>query len=712
MAHRPWFRHSVIFRWLVLTGLLAGGLPAASPAQTPTLEAILSAPHRSGLVASPTGSQLAWVENRSGVRNIFVAEAPNFQSRQITGYERDSGTTLSDLSFSPDGATLVYTRSGGKNRYGEYPNPTSDPDGVSREMWTIPFAGGEPRRLGEGSNPMISPSGDRVVFGRDGEAYVVPMNGSEESRQLFEARGSVSGLRWSPEGGLLAFVSGRGDHSFIGVYDFARDSLWWVAPSVDRDRNPRWSPDGSRLAFYRFFGPGRDVAETTFGPVSEPYAVWVADPATGEAREVWRSPAEENQGYPSVSGSHDLMWAAGDRLVFPAELDGWLHMYAVPITGGNAVDLIPGNCIVEDATLSPDREWLYYNHNCGDIDRRDLARVRVTGGEPEPLTSSDAIEWSPVVTGNGRTLAFIRSDARHPGAVYRISAAGGDPQAVSDVVPNDFPVQTLVEPERVVFPAEDGLEIHGQIFRPPGLDAGDERPAVIFLHGGSRRQMLPGWHYSGYYHNAYAFNQYLATQGYVVLSVNYRSGIGYGKAFRQPPNYGWQGAAEYKDVLAARHYLADLPYVDSTSIGLWGGSYGGYLTALGLARDSDLFAAGVDLHGVHDWVTTLQFWGSDLFDYDAHTPDRADSLAALAFASSPNASVDDWRSPVLLVHGDDDRNVDFYETVELVRLLRENGNVEFETLVFPDDVHGFLLHRNWLQTFRAASEFFDRHLKE
>jgi dipeptidyl aminopeptidase/acylaminoacyl peptidase len=266
-----------------------------------------------------------------------------------------------------------------------------------------------------------------------------------------------------------------------------------------------------------------------------------------------------------------------------------------------------------------------------------------------------------------------------------------------------FPETGLVEPQQVIFSGADGMRIHGQLFLPPNLNSGERRPAIIFFHGGSRRQMLLGWHYRGYYHNAYAFNQYMATRGYVVLSVNYRSGIGYGMEFREALNYGPRGASEFNDVTGAGLYLQGRADVDPARIGLWGGSYGGYLTALGLARASDLFAAGVDLHGVHDWNVIIRNFASG---YD---PTARTEYARLAFESSPMASIDDWRSPVLLIHGDDDRNVPFSESVDLAESLRDRG-VEFEQLIFPDEVHGFLLHRNWLAAYRAAADFFDRHL--
>jgi dipeptidyl aminopeptidase/acylaminoacyl peptidase len=201
-------------------------------------------------------------------------------------------------------------------------------------------------------------------------------------------------------------------------------------------------------------------------------------------------------------------------------------------------------------------------------------------------------------------------------------------------------------------------------------------------------------------------NQFLARQGYIVLSVNFRSGIGYGRAFRRAPEQGPRGASEYQDILAAAKYLRGRLDVDPERIGLWGGSYGGYLTALGLARDSELFKAGVDFHGVHDWSLRgkrREGGGWGITD---------DSLMRAAYEASPVADIRFWHSPVLFIHGDDDRNVDFIQTVDLVQRLREAGKARVETLVFPDEVHGFYRHENWLRAYQATANFFDRHLKK
>jgi len=156
--------------------------------------------------------------------------------------------------------------------------------------------------------------------------------------------------------------------------------------------------------------------------------------------------------------------------------------------------------------------------------------------------------------------------------------------------------------------------------------------------------------------------------------------------------------------LGAANYLKSRPDVDGSRIGSWGGSYGGYLTALALARASNLFAAGVDMHGVHDWNAELPTFSPN---YD---PREHAETARVARESSPIASVSTWRSPVLLIHGDDDRNVPFAETELLVNALRRQ-KVDFEVLIFPDEIHDFLLHRDWLRAYAASADFLNRKLK-
>ena len=663
----------------------------------------MSAPFPSGLVAAPNGGRLAWVQNDRGMRNIWVAEAPDYEGRQITQYAEDDGQEVTSLQFTPDGGSIVYVRGGRPNRQGEIPNPLSDVEAAERAIWIVSLAGGEPRELAEGSSPTISPQGDMVVYPRRSQVWSVPLEGESKAKQLFQIRGSAGSLRWSPDGAMLAFVSSRGDHSFIGVFDLGAVTIRYLDPSVDRDGNPAWSPDGRRIAYRR------TPQQSGFLPFMArrealPWSIRVAEVATGFGRTVWTADEGPGSVFRGVVAGDQLFWGDGDHLVFPWEKDGWTHLYSVPVDGGGATLLTPGEFEVEDVNLTPDRREIIYSSNQEDIDRRHIWRVSVSGGRPSAVTMGTGIEWSPVMTADGNAIALLASDARRPAHAELRVGSGGRRDLVAESVPRDFPVGNLVEPQQVIFSGADGMRIHGQLFLPSNMRRGERHPAVLFFHGGSRRQMLLGWHYRGYYHNAYALNQYLASRGYIVLSVNYRSGTGYGMEFREALNYGARGASEFNDVLGAGLYLQSRADVDPSRIGLWGGSYGGYLTALGLARASDLFAAGVDLHGVHDWNFVIQN-----FQQSYNPADQAD-VARLAFESSPMASVKDWRSPVLLIHGDDDRNVPFSETVDLVEQLRKQG-VEFEQLIFPDEVHGFLLHRHWLAAYGAAADFFDRKLK-
>jgi len=690
---------------LVFAIVLLASLPrAARPAVT--LEGLLAAPFPSELLASPVGGKLAWVQNANGVRNLWVAEPPEYKGRQVTRYTSDDGQQLGGLEWTPDAKVLIYIRGGGANRQGEVPNPTSDPAGAEQVVWRLAVDGTEapaPVKVGPGYGAAVSPRGDGVAFVNHGKILWAPFAGKGESTVWVEARGGARQLRFSPDGSKLAFVSDRGDHGFVGVYDLAAKTLRWMAPTVDSDDEPAWSPDGVRLAFLRVPASSK-VTLFHANPSAEPWSILVADVLTGQAKTAWRADPGPGSAFAEMVAANQIQWAAGDRLVFPWEKDGWLHLYSVPASPsgsiGTATLLTPGDFEIETVNLTPDRRQVVFNSNQDDLDRRHLWRVDVAGGRPVQLTKGTGIEWLPVALGE-KALAYLRSGAKRPAeAVIQVGGGEARPLAAG-AIPSDFPESALVEPQPLIFNASDGMRIHGQLFLPPGLKPGERRPGLLFFHGGSHRQMLLGWHYNGYYNNAYAMNQYLASRGYVVLAVNYRSGTGYGLSFRAAPAQGATGASEFNDVLGAGLYLRNRPDVDPTHIGLWGGSYGGFLTALGLARASNLFAAGVDLHGVHNWNVGIR-----TFIPNYHPKPEEEKLA---FESSPMASLDTWKSPVLVIHGDDDRNVSFRETVDLVEGLRER-HVEVEQLVLPDEIHGFLRTASWLAAYKAAADFFDRRL--
>jgi dipeptidyl-peptidase 4 len=446
---------------------------------------------------------------------------------------------------------------------------------------------------------------------------------------------------------------------------------------------------------------------------------WVADVKTGDAREFWHNAKDERV----FNGINNITWR-GDHVIFQLEPEEWTRFYAVPVgdftdplhnTGPVArtdvfgvgepapaatpISLTPQAGQIESSSFSTDGRYLYYGTNATDSERRHLWRVPTRGGTPEQLTKGTGIEHDPLLLPSGKYIAALTADYKRPQSVAIFpspaSSEALDASAQKVVYPaltKEFPTDAHVMPQDIVLKAADGLEFHNQLFLPKDLRAGEKRPAIVFVHGGPQRQMLLGYHMMEVYHLFYGVNQWLASQGYVVLSVNYRSGIGYGKSFRNAPNTNQRGNSEYQDVLAAGKYLQTRPDVDSKRVGIWGLSYGGLLVAQALARNSDIFAAGVDLAGVH-------LYGSNL------DPEN------LAYKSSAISEIDKWKSPVFVIHGDDDRNVNFAQTVGLVSLLRAH-NIPHEIMVQPDDTHETLLYKRWLPLWERMEVFLNKHLKK
>lgn len=699
---------------------------ASSQAGPPTLEQIQGYAFPERLTTASRAPQIAWVVTEHGAGNVWVAGAPDYQPRQLTSYSGDEGEEISSLSLSGDGRWAVYVRGGehgGNWQSGDPVARLSLPRESEVAIWCVSLAGGPPRRLAAGDYPQISPD-DRSVLFPDGEAlWSVPIDGSSQPTKLFSARGGVGSPKWSPDGRSLAFVSSRGTHSFIGIYSGGDRAIRWLAPSAALDAMPRWSADGERILFLRRPSDspivpsgspqrwdGRRNLLQEFEP--QPWSIWVADVKTGEARRWWASGSRLRDSFLGV-----LEWAAGGRVVFASYHDGWRHVHSLDGPGREPVLLTPGDFSIEDVLLTPDRAHVVFSGNLGDepgdIERRHLFATRVDRAAIRPLTKGVGLEWAPVVT-TDRRIAFISATARRPPQLALMPLDGGAARLVPwPLATPPFAEDALVEPKSVTFPAEDGVAVHGQIFPPrAGAGAVGSHPAVLFVHGGPGPQQLLGWHRSAYFSRQYALNQYLAQRGFVVLAVNYRTDESYGHDYNFPLDAGARGASDYKDVLAAGRYLQSRSEVDASRIGIYGSSYGGYLVAMALARDSALFKAGVDIHGVHDWVADLEL--ENLF---ARLPGRLPYDAAgdaqkwldVAWRSSPVSAVSQWRSPVLLISGDDDRNVRVGQTLDLARRLEKAG-VAHEVLILPGETHALLLHANALKAYAATVGFLERYL--
>ncbi len=628
--------------------------------------------------------------------------------RKLTHYTADDGQEITGVMISPDGKYVLYVVGADHGAFDETipRNPASLTVAPSIRLYSIPFEGGKEMLLGEGDDAAIAPDGKTVAYIKNGQARITRVDGSVPSRSLFHTKGKAGALQWSPDGTRLLFVASRGDHSFVGIFKDSASPVQWVDPGFARDLSPRWSPDGKKIVFVRRPAAGGAPDSLTVY-TRQPWSIRVADAETGRSQQVWRSPNTLQGSVPAANGRFNLHWAAGDRIVFLSYQDGWPHLYSVPATGGEPLLITKGDYMVEHVKLSPDKKWLVFSANTGpdayDYERRHVARAPVDKAAVEVLTPGSGIESFPVVTGDGKNIILLSADAVRPALPAVIPFHGGRIKLMGEnLIPADFP-KNMVIPKPVTFKAADGKTVYGQLFEP--VNKAGKKPAVLFIHGGPQRQMLLGWHFGDYYANTYALNQYLAGQGLIVLSVNYRLGVGYGYDFQHPAGDWNNGASEYLDVKAAGEWLAAQPQVDAKRIGVYGGSYGGFLTAMALAKDSELFAAGVDIHGEHN----LLVFAPDITK-EQQAPDAALSRK-LSWESSPVAYLDTWTSPVLIIHGDDDGNVPFKQSIDLVRRFEQKGFTNYEVLVIPDETHHWMKYENLLKVDKATADFLIRKLK-
>ncbi|HXT68416.1 MAG TPA: prolyl oligopeptidase family serine peptidase [Vicinamibacterales bacterium] len=602
---------------------------------------------------SPDGTRIAFTSNR--VTHSFIG-LYEFKTNRVTyvaaSVDRDTSPT-----WSPDGKRIAFIRRPGA-AFGTQPSPGGGSG--------LPDNNANGGRGGNAGGRGVGAPG-----GAPGGAVAAP--GAAATAPGAQAAGAQAAGRQGGGGGR----GGRGGG----------------------DQQPA-PPAGAPLAQQ----PGLYRGQL---PSGQQMAVMIADinssgPRVGgefiEAKEVWH-PAQGSR----WGNINNITWT-GDHFTFSMlekPTDESNSYYSFPVNGSaQPVQLTTTEGIIEDATaaaFSKDGKTLFYCTNTGDIDRRHIWAVPTAGGTPQQITSGVGIENVPAPIASGKQIAVLSADARRPLSVAlwpsAATPASVGQKAEKVLYPSlvGFPIESMVVPTNVTLKAEDGVEFHNQLFTPADIKPGEKRPALIFVHGGPARQMLLGWHYLSFYHVFYGVNQWLANQGYIVMSVNYRSGVGYGRSFRQAPQTGSGGNSEYRDVLAAGKWLAAQPNVDTTRFGIWGLSYGGLLTAQALARNSDLFKLGIDLAGVH---VRGQL-----------DPEN------LAYRSSAISEIDKWKSPVLLVHGDDDRNVNFAQTVGLVQLLRTR-NVYHELIVFPDDIHETLLHSRWLYTFDRMEAFLNKFFGE
>jgi dipeptidyl aminopeptidase/acylaminoacyl peptidase len=683
--------------------MLPPRIAAAAPAPY-SVDDVLSAPFVDGLAVSPHRDALVWTVHERGARNVVVWVGG--EAREVTHVTDDDGQEIDAAQLTPDDTAVVYARGGaGQDGGGDNPNPSSPAKRVERRILLTSLATGATTDIGIGSEPTVSPRGDRLAWiNAQSQISVASLSTADAGKTWtvgtaetpFHVRGTVDGPVWSPDGTRLAFTNSRSDHAFVGIYTLGATNVVFAAPGFFSDGSPAWSKDGSRIAFVRQPGSPPNVSPYDDPALLAPWSIVVADGRTGAGGVVWTASRGRGSEFSIADGVQPIWWSDAGDLAFVWERDGWRHLYALRGASGTPHLLTPGAFDIEQISAGANGTDLVYTSNEGDLDSRHVWRVAFRGGHERRVSSGPSNQWSPVDLASNAS-AYVDASYATPGTVTIATPNGVTTELPVAPIPTTFP-KTFVKPRIVVFHAPDGLAIHGQLFVPRG---GGRHPALIFVHGGPERQMLATFHYFEAYTNFYEINQLLVSRGFEVLSVNYRSGIMYGHDFYEAPKRGYFGASEYQDVLAGARVLRSRSEVDPHRVGIYGLSYGGYLTALALARNSDIFKVGADQSGVHDWRAIVDSWTG----HEVGTPTQR----AIAYAASPIASLRTWRSPVYLSQGDDDRNVPFSQGVELANALEVRG-IEVRLSVVPDELHEFTVYAHNLARFTETVDFLTAHL--
>ncbi len=781
-------------------------LPPASAGSTPlTVDDFLSFPTRANLVTGDerTGCAglAAWIELRRGVRNVWMARPEETASAEedcakpgaarVTNFTLDDGQTLSSLALAPreDGACLAVVVVGPTASANPYSRV--QPPGFSTWVALVSAAS---RKAAVFFPPKMVKAMDQVyqAVSPDGTQLAYVLSGSDNglaSSQVFSAsissntagdrflfavkQGNVEELQWNidpkTKAGRILFSNPRGDHGFIGLWtDDGSPRIRWMSTSIDTDRNPRMSPDGTRVAFLRFLGPQQEGDRGMGGHRGPNFEVWVVDLTASSGRTSrQRQPLqtggrmvyeELTAGYPdggSGYGERSLEWLDETTLIFGDESSGWCHPVALDILSGKntprRAPLSPPSDLLGRDSKCEAKSWLVRDglvwivHNCnavsgGDLDTRSIS---VWSGEEKAGEREGAAEM--LFRGNasvgfgmsnvgfgigplnaGRDLVYISTTKTSPTAVMATTRPGC-------ALTSAWELPLAASIETVVFPSSSSsgqpFDIHAQLFSATGDRSA--KGTVVFTHGGSQRQMFPHFHFGDAYGALYALNVYIAVVlGHDVLSVNYRTGVGYGAAFRVCDECMWLGGAEYGDVRAGAKWLQQ-HYPPGTNIGVHGLSYGGLNCLQAMARDPDLFSAGVANAPVFNWISQNRYDGESFLDVEPRwdrgfhalpvgpdpnvaSPAWLQSVVprhqALAWASSPVSHVQNLTGPLLLIQGDADDEVAFSESVGLMRAVRKLGRKNVEAMVFPDETHGLARYASQLKAAEATASFLDSHL--
>ena len=591
---------------------------------------------------------------------------------------------IGETALSQDGNTIALTRSG--------------------QIVLLPAAGGWPipltSSLGGKSELAWSPDGKQIAYASQGSIWVVSTSGGLP-RRLTDApagggdprQATDRGPRWSPDGHWILFQSGRrGINSLLVVSPNGSTTSFLTGPHDEAD-NGRWSPDGHSIVYVtrekEYFSGRLNVVGF------DPHAGQVI----GEPRTLYTAPVDRGGGW-AIRGA---VWSPdGKTLATVLQNSGWNHIYLIPTEGGQSKQITDGNFEDEDPVYSPDGKSIAIVSNRGLLEATNLWIIPAGGGDARQVAKFDVPGTSsqPQWTPDSKSLYFNRQSAVETSdLLLQEVGSPSAPRYLTHTTPQNYSASAQV-PERVTWKSKDGKEIAGLLYTPRNKKPDTKLPAVLVIHGGPEGQDV--FHTDGW-------AQYLSQAGYVVLEPNYRGSTGYGEVFRNL-NVEDSNGGEVDDVAAGVHYLVGRGLVDPARVGIMGGSHGGTMVAYAVTRYPELFAAAIEMYGVVD---------RELFVY--RTNPSSSIRWQMKMGGSPTEkpdvyrranillSVDEIRTPLLILHGENDPQVPPAESAEFAKALSLHRKTYFY-FTYPGELHGFSQPAHRLDAWQKELAFLEHYL--
>jgi dipeptidyl aminopeptidase/acylaminoacyl peptidase len=592
---------------------------------------------------------------------------------------------IGETALSPDGKTIALLRAG--------------------QIALLPSEGGWPVTLtstpGSKSGVTWSPDGKELAFVSQGSIWVVPASGGSPRRLTNNPPGPGDPRQagdhnpsWSPKGRWILFESGRRGNNSLIVVSSDGESTNFLTQTHDDATDPRWSPAGESIVYVsrskEFFSGRLELIQFNHN----------SGQRVGEPRLLYTSPVDRGGGW-SIRGTR---WSPdGRQLVTVLQNSGWNHLYLVSPGGGEPKQITDGAFEDETPQFSPDGKTIVFVSNRGVAETTNLWSIPCNGGEPHQLGKFDVpgVVSNPEWAADSKRLFFTRQSPVESSDLFVVElGTNAAPRQLTHTTSMNYEASAQV-PERITWQSKDGKKISGLLYKPAQTRPDTRLPLVVWVHGGPEGQDV---------YRADGWAQFLAQSGYLVLEPNYRGSSGYGEAFRNL-NVEDSNGGEVDDVAGGAQYLVAQGLADPSRLAIGGGSHGGTMTAYMVVHYPDLFAAAIELYGVVDRDLFVQRtnpnsairWMMKMGGSPAEKPEvykRANVLL----------QVDKVKTPLLVMHGEDDPQVPPANSAEFVKALRDHNKTVFY-FTYPKELHGFAQPADRLDAWQKQLAFLEHYIK-